>query len=402
MSCGGTLTAGLMTRRNPVCLLLLLLLGGALTAQTVDSRVQMHKDAAAAALKTGDLSRAQQEYRTIIKIDPGNVDAYAALGVTLYSSGKFAEAAGSLQTALSLDPSQSRVKLFLALTQAELGQCAEAVPALRDQLDRQSDARLRRLAGLAALDCQISSTDLTSALLTTQQLKTLFPDDPDVLYKSAELYTRLWNQTAGELMQKHPESFRVHQLAGEVYEAQGKGEQAMREYSLALKENGRIAGLHYRIGQLLLQQGEANSEERALAEFQQELAINPESAIAEYSIGEFYRHRQDFQQANQHLRHAVELDTNLAEAHIALAQVFMAEHDVDRSRQESEIAVREQPDNPAAHYALMLAYRGQGKTEEANRELSLFQHLQEEQRRNFDNKLSTLLTGKRAAGLVAE
>jgi tetratricopeptide (TPR) repeat protein len=391
-----------MTGRNPVCLLLLFLLGGALTAQTVASRVQMHKDAAAAALKAGDLSRAQQEYRTIIKIDPANVDALAALGITLYSSGKFAEAAGSLQTALSLDPSQSRVKLFLALTQAELGRCGEAVPALKDQLDRQSDARLRRLAGLAALDCQISSTDLAAALLTIQQLKTIYPDDPDVLYKSAELYTRLWNQTAGELMQKHPESFRVHQLAGEVYEAQGKGEQAMREYSLALKENSRIAGLHYRIGQLLLEQGDANSEERALAEFQQELAINPESAIAEYSIGEFFRRRQDFQQANQHLRHAIELDMNLAEAHIALAQVFMAEHDIDRSRQESEIAVREQPDNPAAHYALMLAYRGEGKTEEANRELSLFQHLQEEQRRNFDNKLNTLLTGKRAAGLVAE
>jgi tetratricopeptide (TPR) repeat protein len=391
-----------MKRQITVPLLSFILLAGPLTAQTIDSEVQMHKDAAAGALKAGDLSRAEQEYQAIIKVDPANVDAYGALGVTLYSSGNFTEASAALQTALKHDPSQSRIKLFLGLTEAELGRCGEAMPILRDQLNGHSDARLRRLAGLAALDCQISSTDLDSAFLMAQQLKALYPGDPDVLYKSAELYTRLWNQTAGELMQKHPESFRVHQLAGEVYEAQGKGEQAIREYSLALKENSRIAGLHYRIGQLLLQQGEADSEQKALAEFRQELAIDPESAVAEYSIGEVFRRRQDSQQANLHLNHAIELDANLAEAHIALAQVFMAEHDADHSRQESEIAVREQPDNPAAHYALMLAYRSEGKTEEANRELALFQHLQEEQRRNFDNKLSTLLTGKRVAGLAAE
>ncbi len=255
---------------------------------------------------------------------------------------------------------------------------------------------------MSALECEVSSAHLDSALSIAQQLKALYPDDPDVLYKRAELYTRLWNEAAGDLMQKHPESYRVHELAGEVYEAQGKSEQAMREYALALKENDRVAGLHYRIGQLLLQQGHADSEQKALAEFQQELAIDPESASAEYAAGEAFRRRQDFQQASPHLVRAIELDANLAEAHIALAQVLLAEHDVDKSRQEAEIAVREQPENAKAHYTLMLAYRGEGKAEEASRELALFQHLQQEQRKNFNNKLNTLLTGRPVSGETSE
>ena len=383
------------------CLSILLLVLP-LKAQTPDGRIQVHKLAAAKALQENDLARAEMEYREIIKLDGESTDAYAALGIALYGSGHFVEASAALQSAMRLDPAQPRIRLFLGLTEVELGRCSEAVPILRAQLNEPSDGKLRRLAGLSALECEVSSAHLDSALSIAQQLKALYPDDPDVLYKRAELYTRLWNEAAGDLMQKHPESYRVHELAGEVYEAQGKSEQAMREYALALKENDRVAGLHYRIGQLLLQQGHADSEQKALAEFQQELAIDPESASAEYAAGEAFRRRQDFQQASPHLVRAIELDANLAEAHIALAQVLLAEHDVDKSRQEAEIAVREQPENAKAHYTLMLAYRGEGKAEEASRELALFQHLQQEQRKNFNNKLNTLLTGRPVSGETSE
>jgi tetratricopeptide (TPR) repeat protein len=79
------------------------------------------------------------------------------------------------------------------------------------------------------------------ALQTVERLKQLYPGDPDVLYESAELYTRLWNESAGELMAKHPDSYRVHQLAGEVYEAQNNYDQAIREYSLALQNQPETA-----------------------------------------------------------------------------------------------------------------------------------------------------------------
>jgi Tfp pilus assembly protein PilF len=74
-------------------------------------------------------------------------------------------------------------------------------------------------------------------------------------------------------MEAHPESYRVHQLAGEVFEAQGKSERAIKEYRLALQQNPRIPQLHYRCGQLLLQQAGADSQKEALQEFEAELAV---------------------------------------------------------------------------------------------------------------------------------
>ena len=378
--------------------LLLLFAAIPLAAQNNDDAIQLHRNAASSALKANDLSRAEQEYRAILSIDPKNVEASSALGVALYASGNFKEASAALQNALELDPSQPRIQLFLALTQAELGQCAQALPVLELQWKDQPDLRLRRLAGLSALDCELAAGHLTTALQLAEPLRAKYPDDPDVLYKLAGLYSRLWNEAAGELMQKHPESYRVHQLAGEVYEAQGKGDQAIREYTLALKENERAAGIHLRIGQILVQQATPDSETKALAEFQRELAIDPESAAAEYAVGEIFRRRQDYPQAAQHLNRAVALDPALTEPHIALAQMFMAQHDPQQSSREAAIAVQLDPRNAKAHYALMVAYRSEGKMDDAGKELALFQQLQQEHDTNFDNKLNILLTGKAGMG----
>ena len=370
----------------------------AVAAQTNDATMQMHRDAAAAALKANDLPRAEREYRAILSIDPKNVEASSALGVALYASGDFKEASATLQRALVLDPAQPRIQLFLALTQAELGQCPQALPILEAQWKDQADPRLRRLAGLSALDCELAAGHLIPALQLAEPLRTQYPGDPDVLYKLAGLYSRLWNETASELIQKHPESYRVHQLAGEVYEAQNNGDQAIREYTLALKENPRVAGLHARIGQILLQRGDADSETKAIAEFERELDIDPESAPAEYALGEIFRRRQDYAQAAQHLQRAVTLNSALAEPHIALAQMFMAQHDPQESSREAGIAVQLDPRSAKAHYALMVAYRSEGKMDEAGKELALFQQLQHEHDTNFNKKLNILLTGKAGMG----
>ena len=369
-----------------------------LAAQNNNAAIELHRDAAAIALKANDLFSAEREYRAILAIDPKNVEASSALGVALYASGNFSEASAILQHALSLNPSQPRTQLFLALTQAELGQCTEALLTLKLQLKDQPDLRLRRLAGLSALDCESAVGHLSAALQLAELLRAQFPDDPDVLYKLAGLYSRLWIETAGELIQKHPESYRVHQLAGEVYEVQGNGDQAIREYDLALKENDRVAGIHARIGQILLQRGGAESEAKALVEFQHELYIDPESAAGEYAVGEIFRRRQDYTQALQHLQRAVTLDSTLAEPHIALAQVFAAQNDPQRSSREAGIAVQLEPRNAKAHYALMVAYRSEGKMDDASKELALFQQLQQEHDINFNNKLNVLLTGKAGMG----
>jgi Tfp pilus assembly protein PilF len=201
----------------------------AANAQDRAVEIQQSVEAAQRALSQNDLARAEQEYRSILRLDPNNADVYTALGILLYGSGKLTEAVSSFQSALRLDTAQKRADLFLGLSQSDLGQCGQASPILMRYFRDESDSKLRRLAGLSLLNCNLSSESLDAALDVAQKLRMLYPDDPDVLYKSAELYTRLWDQAASELIGKHPDSYRVHQLAGEVFEAQGKAEQATKE-----------------------------------------------------------------------------------------------------------------------------------------------------------------------------
>jgi tetratricopeptide (TPR) repeat protein len=367
---------------------------GPADAQDRAVEIQQNVEAAQRALGQNDLARAEQEYRVILRLDPNNADVYTALGVLLYGSGKLTEAVSSFQSALRLDMAQKRADLFLGLSQADLGQCGQAYPILKRYFPDESDSKLRRLTGLSLLNCDLSSENLDAAFDIVQKLRMFYPDDPDVLYWSAELYTRLWNQAAGELMGKHPESYRVHQLAGEVLEAQGKSEQAIKEYRLALQQNPRIPQLHYRSGHLLLQQAGADSQKNALQEFQAELAVNPQAALAEYAMGEIHRSHQDFLQAVQHYARATEIDPQFAGPHIGLAQVLLAQHSPEKAQPEAEAAVRLDPNNATAHYTLMLAYREQRKMAEAGKEMAVFQRLQEESSKGFTTKLHSLLTGE--------
>src|SRR5258708_4131944 len=331
--------------------------GNAQVSENNAEEIRQHGEKAKTALGRTDLQRAVAEYNAILALDAKNADVYTALGVALYASGKTTDAAAELQTALQLDPWQSRAELFLGLSQAELGHCADAVPKLDKHFSDEPDLKLRRLVGLWLLNCELSSSDPENALEVVQKLRASYPDDPDVLFKSAELYTRLWNDAAGQLMKSHPESYRVHQLAGEVFEAQEKTDRAIKEFRLALQENPRVPELHFRIGQLLLKQGGGDAEKNALEEFEKELAINSRSAPSEYAIGDIYRGQRDFAEATEHYKRAVQFDAEFAEPHLGLAQVFLAQHDPEKAREELEIATRLQPENASAHYNLMLADR---------------------------------------------
>ena len=359
--------------------------------------VAQHADRARQALARNDLNTAEQEYRSILQLNPNNADVRTALGVVLYGSGNLPQAVRELEKALQIDKSQTRAELFLGLSKSDIGECDKALPILDRHFSNESDAKLRRLVGLSLLDCQMLGSDARPALLTVQKLRELYPDDADVLYKSVELYTSLWNEAAGKLLQDHPESYRVHELAGEVYEAQGHADRALKEFRAALQQNPRIPGLHFRIGQILLTQDTAETTQDALNEFQKELGVDPRSAAAENAIGDIYRARPDTDEAIRHYRRSMQLDPDFAQAHIGLAQVSLARHAAKDAQRELEIAARLQPENASAHYHLMIAYRSEGKMAEASREMSLFQKLQQQSSQTFEDRLHSLITAQSAA-----
>jgi tetratricopeptide (TPR) repeat protein len=346
------------------------------------------------ALRSNDLPGAEHEYREMLTIDPQSSQAWTGLGIVLYGMGKEDLAIQALQSALKIDPSSNRAELFLGLSDADMRQCAQAAPILTKHFKTEPIGKLQRLTGLALLSCTSGAADPLPALETAQRLKQLYPDDADVLYESAELYTRLWNETAGDLIAKHPDSFRVHQLAGEVYEAKNNYAQAIREYSLALEQNPKLPEMHYRIGQLYLHQDSEDVDEKAMDQFRQEKAIDPDSAVTDLAMAGIEMHRHNLDKAKPLYEDAIKLDPTLVEADVGLARILLEEHQTDAAIEQLREAISHNPNDAQAHYVLMLAYRQGKNMSKAAAEMEIFSKLQTQKADNFQNKLDALLHDK--------
>ena len=284
----------------------------------------------------------------------------------------------------------SRARTFLALTLAATNRCGQAEPDLaKAAAGAKSDTQ--RLAGLALAQCQIAASRWDDASSLVSRLRTQYPADADVLYVSARLYMRAWNDTVYQLYKTDPSSFRVNQISGEILETQGQFAAAAAEYRKALEKNPDALNLHFRLGRALLMSTHSPATlDEALKEFEAELVRNPQDAIAHYQVAQVLVAQQKPKDAAARLDRALELNPDFPEALIALGKLRIDEQRNDDAIALLTRAVALMPRSEAAHYSLMMAYRNAGKMAEARREKAELDKLQKVPEGEFTEFLKKL------------
>jgi predicted Zn-dependent protease len=281
-------------------------------------------------------------------------------------------AGAQAQSTASAKPAPPDAAQAIAL--AGNGHCAEALPSLRAAYPRIAGRNQRRAAGAALVRCAMQMEHIDEAVSSLRALNREFPGDPDVLYLSAHLYSDLSLRASRELMRTAPASPQLRELSAETFEAQGRWEEAAREYRAALERDPHRAGIHFRIGRLLLSRpGAEDHRDEARAEFEAELGINPQDAACEFVLGELDRQAGNEAAALTRFEHATRLDSAFTEAWAAFGRTL-----VKLGRGADAIAPlltaeRLQPDDPQTHFQLAQAYRQAGRMEDAARELQLHQ-----------------------------
>ncbi len=259
-----------------------------------------------------------------------------------------------------------------AIALAGNGHCAEALPRLRAAYLRIAGRDQRRAAGAAAVRCAMQMERIDEAVSSLRTLNREFPGDPDVLYLAAHVYSDLSLRASRELMRTAPASPQLRELSAETFEAQGRWEEAAREYRAALERDPRRVGIHFRIGRLLLSRpgGEGHPEE-ARAEFEAELRINPEDAGSEFVLGELDRQAGNDAAALARFEGATKLDAAFTEAWAALGRMLVKLGRGTDAIAPLLTAEKHQPEDPQTHFQLAQAYRQAGRNEDAARELRL-------------------------------
>ncbi len=302
---------------------------------------------------------------------PASADEPFEEGLRLFNAGSLEEAKERFSSS-----TDRRATVLTAIVSASLGDCAEALPKLAEAAAG-GDPSTSRLAGLAAARCAIAGKRFDSALDTLGKLRAGHPVDPDILYETARLHLKGWNEAVSEMFRAVPASFRVNQLSAEIFEIQGRYDDAVREYRKAIEKAPGTINLHYRLGRaLLMRSHEPSALEEALAEFRAELELNPSDAVAEFQVGQILQVQGRTGEALEHFERAVELDGEFPEALIAVAKERTRMEQFGQAIALLERALALHPESEPAHYSLMLAYRNAGRREDAQRVQAALERLQ--------------------------
>ena len=304
-------------------------------------------------------------------------------GIDEFRQGRYGEARADLDKAMAANPHDAAAEAFLAMTKAALHDCHDAASAFATN----PDPSLARMSGLAAVECE--SPDEAFALLAKVQKR--FPADPDVLYEAAKLHRKAWDQAIEDLYKSAPSSYRVGQISAEVFEAQGKYGEAAAQYEQAIEKAPDALNLHYRLGRcLLLDSPSPEHLERARQQFEGELKLNPADSVAEYQIGQILASQQKPKAALERYRAALAIRPDFVPAMIAIAKSRAQAKDYGQAVPWLEKAVSVQPDNEAAHYNLMMAYRNLGRSADAQAQKKELDRLQKPPEGEFAEFLKKL------------
>ncbi len=358
----------------------------------------------------GDPARAYEQLETLLAAEPDRWRAHLLAAEIQRSEERqdYLSAADHLQRALELLPEgrRERNEARLALAQVYL-----QLARLELEEEGREDNLNAAEALLSELIAELSETDrlLVEAYAT---LGDVFQErqeyaraqeayreavrrsnalDYELKLGRAYLADGRWQeaQEAFEnVLERDPTSAEALLGLGDAYRAQGRQEQALESYREAL-DRGQAFEIRRTAGQRVLELDPNDLETRFKLAFlytqervlsgaiEQYLAIlerDPEAWEAYRGLGEVYRLRQEFEQAKDSFRSALQLDPPLEEK-IALYEAILQIEEEQAGLDVDDEAKRLGPDGQEALLALARLYAEQGRTPQA---LDALRRLQED------------------------
>ena len=342
--------------------------------QANESELAQYSEQAERAIGAKDWAAAARALEKLAQLSPDVPQVQGNLGMAYYSLSRILEASQAFERALKLNPKMAQAELMLGLCYAELGRNKEAVSILEPAFHHPADQKLGKLIGLDLQRAYAGLGHYAKAVGVSDELLSRYPNDPEILFHASRLYADRAYQTMTQLIQANPNSVWVHYANAEVHESLQRFDLAIAEYGRVLEMEPRMPGIHLRIGEALLRTPkDPKLVDEALSEFQQELAIAPQSADAEYEIGEIYRRRNQFDEALEHFRKAVQFQPDFEEAQIGLSRTLLNLGRPSEAPAHLHEAVRLNPQNEVSHFLLASAYKALGETTSYQSEMSLYQ-----------------------------
>ncbi len=312
-------------------------------------------------------------------------EAHLALAFLAEQSGNLPQAA-----------SESALATATARKDAAAGNCTEAEIRLALQGEKFSrivpcadkafapaisaDFRIRVASAL------LEAGQPSAALKTLEGLSAADNVSGEAAYWRARCYEKLATSAYLRLYQADPDSYRVHQLMGDLEAAKGDDAKGIEEYRAAVALKPSAPNLHYSLGHLLwkdLKVPEARVELRA------ELAVNPRHAGALNDLGNTYLFEHQPNTALPYLVKALEANPGNVDIHRDLGTAYSELGDYHKAEEHFKIAVANDHEG-AVHYKLARVYQALGEKEKAAHEFAISTTLNRESHEKLEKQTERL------------
>lgn len=209
---------------------------------------------------------------------------------------------------------------------------------------------------------------------------------PPAFYWRARCFEKLATQAYLRLYQADPNSYRVHELTGDLEAANANDGKAIEEYRLAVAMKPSVPNLHYSLGHLLWK--DLKTDE-AREELNTELELNPRHAGALHDLGNTYLLEHQPERALAYLKRAVEVEPGDPDIHRDLGTAYADLHDYTKAEAEFKAAIPGDQDG-SVHYKLARIYQAEGQEENATREFEISTSLNHESHAKLEKQTERL------------
>ena len=337
------------------------------------TQIQSHNQKAAEYLKNGHPDLAAFEFKSIIDLDPGNVDARGNLGTILFFQGAYGDAIPQLRTAVKLSPTLWKTEALLGIAEKRTGDVDRAKGDLEKAFPRIAEEKVKTETGMELIEIYSRSSELDKAAAVVALLRRLEPTDTNILYTAYRIYSDLSDESLLSLSMVASKSARMHQALAHELAKRGSTAESIKDYRDAIKLDPQIPGIHFELAEILRTVDTAESRQEAEAEYRAAIQANPQDEQSECRLGDMALRANDLKAASEDYTKAVQLQPDDPEANIGLAKVMMSLGEPQKAEDLLKRALKLDPTSAAAHFRLGTLYRQSGRTADAKHEFEEYE-----------------------------
>ena len=283
-------------------------------------------------LQQGKYAEAIANLQQLGSNHPGLKALNHELGIAYYRSGDYLKAISTLKQAVDENPDDKEAIQLQGLSNYLAGHSADAIPLLEKVQGWYPRANIDAayILGVA----YIQNKNYAEARKAFARMFDVGADSPAAYLFTARILLRQeFDPIAEEYAQK------------------------------AISLDPKLPLAHFFLGELHLYKSRIPE---AIADFQQELVINPAHAPTFYKLADAYSRVQKFDDAEHVLQRSIWLDSTSTGPYILMGKVLEKKGEAELAVRALQHALTMDPNNSVAHHLLGQAYQDMGKTETPN------------------------------------